>query len=137
GEAAGGSVGAAPPTPPLARVPPGLSAYRRQRSAQVTNPPIDPLRETLVMSLRMHLGRRGSLLSDRPTGLRLVRNEHPVLLEDEMASLRSLVGAQAVTLDATWQAAGGPESLCAALDALCRTAGSAVQEGAQIIVISD
>src|SRR5205814_2137893 len=63
--------------------------------------------------------------------------EHPVLLEDEMASLRSLVGAQAVTLDATWQAAGGPESLCAALDALCRTAGSAVQEGAQIIVISD
>src|SRR5256885_6651008 len=89
------------------------------------------------MSLRMHLGRRGSLLSDRPTGLRLVRNEHPVLLENEMASLRSLVGAQAVTLDATWQAAGGPESLCAALDALCRAAGSAVQEGAQIIVISD
>ena len=131
------SMGDDTPIPPLARVPPGLYAYLRQRFAQVTNPPIDPLRETLVMSLRMHLGRRGSLLSDRPTGLRLVRNEHPVLLEDEMASLRSLVGAQAVTLDATWQAAGGPESLCAALDALCRAAGSAVQEGAQIIAISD
>src|SRR5438270_198481 len=89
------SMGDDTPIPPLARVPPGLYAYLRQRFAQVTNPPIDPLRETLVMSLRMHLGRRGSLLSDRPTGLRLVRNEHPVLLEDEIASLRSLVGAQA------------------------------------------
>ena len=131
------SMGDDTPIPPLARVSPGLYAFLRQRFAQVTNPPIDPLRETLVMSLRMHLGRRGSLLSDRPTGLRLVRNEHPVLLENDMASLRSLVGAQAVTLDATWQAGGGPESLCAALEALCRAAGSAVQEGAQIVVISD
>ena len=131
------SMGDDTPIPPLARVPPGLYAYLRQRFAQVTNPPIDPLRETLVMSLRMHLGRRGSLLADRPSGLRLVRNEHPVLLQDEMAALRGLVGAQAVTLDATWQAAGGPESLCATLDALCRTAGGAVEQGAQIIVISD
>src|SRR5437667_3231688 len=131
------SMGDDTPIPPLARIPPSLYVYLRQRFAQVTNPPIDPLRETLVMSLRMHLGRRGSLLADRPDGLRLVRNEHPVLLEDEMAALRGLVGAQAVTLDATWQAAGGPESLCAALDALCRTAGGAVEQGAQIIVISD
>jgi len=131
------SMGDDTPIPPLARVPPGLYAYLRQRFAQVTNPPIDPLRETLVMSLRMHLGRRGSLFADRPTGLRLVRNEHPVLLENEMAALETLVGAQAVTLDATWQAAGGPESLCAALDALCRTAGSAVQEGTQVVVLSD
>jgi len=131
------SMGDDTPIPPLARVPPGLYAYLRQRFAQVTNPPIDPLRETLVMSLRMHLGRRGSLLADRPSGLRLVRNEHPVLLENEMAALRGLVGAQAVALDATWQAAGGPESLCAALEALCRTAGGAVEQGAQILVISD
>src|SRR5437764_1470372 len=137
GRDAGCSLGDDRPIPPLARVPPGLYAYLRQRFAQVTNPPIDPLRETLVMSLRMHLGRRGSLLADRPSGLRLVRNEHPVLLENEMAALRGLVGAQAVALDATWQAAGGPESLCAALEALCRTAGGAVEQGAQILVISD
>src|SRR2546422_8407561 len=55
------------PIPPLSRSAPSLYAYFRQRFAQVTNPPIDPLRETLVMSLRMHLGRRGSLLSDRPS----------------------------------------------------------------------
>src|SRR5216684_3429304 len=81
------SMGDDTPIPPLARVPPSLYTYLRQRFAQVTNPPIDPLRETLVMSLRMHLGRRGSPLADRPAGLRLVRNEHPVLLADEMAAL--------------------------------------------------
>src|SRR5439155_575110 len=83
------SMGDDTPIPPLARVPPGLYAYLRQRFAQVTNPAIDPLRETLVMSLRMHIGRRGSLLADRPAGLRLVRNEHPVLLAEEIAALRT------------------------------------------------
>jgi glutamate synthase (ferredoxin) len=133
------SMGDDTPIPPLARVPPGLYAYLRQRFAQVTNPAIDPLRETLVMSLRMHLGRRGSLLTDRPAGLRLVRNEHPVLLAAEMAALRSGAGAQVVTLDATWSAAGGAaaDALRIALDGLCRSAGRAVQEGARIVILSD
>src|SRR6266702_4296764 len=60
------SMGDDTPIPPLARVPPGLYAYLRQRFAQVTNPPIDPLRDTLVMSLRMHLGRRGSCGTSTP-----------------------------------------------------------------------
>src|SRR5207244_3438804 len=131
------SMGDDPPIPPLARVPPSLYVYLRQRFAQVTNPPIDPLRETLVMSLRMHLGRRASLLADRPGGLRLVQNEHPVLLAEEMAALRTVVGAQAVTLEATWQAASGPEALRAALDGLCRAAGRAVRQGARIVILSD
>ncbi|HYU89544.1 MAG TPA: glutamate synthase large subunit, partial [Gemmatimonadales bacterium] len=133
------SMGDDTPIPPLARVPPGLYAYLRQRFAQVTNPAIDPLRETLVMSLRMHLGRRGSLLTDRPAGLRLVRNEHPVLLAAEMAALRAGAGAQVVTLDATWSAAAGaaPDALRTALDGLCRSAGRAVQEGARIVILSD
>src|SRR3989454_2342621 len=92
------SMGDDTPIPPLARIPPGLYAYLRQRFAQVTNPAIDPLRETLVMTLRMHIGRRGSLLADRPAGLRLVRNEHPVLLAEEIAALRTGAGAQVVTL---------------------------------------
>ena len=138
------SMGDDTPIPPLARVPPGLYAYLRQRFAQVTNPPIDPLRETLVMSLRMHLGRRGSLLTDRADGLRLVRNEHPVLLDEEMAALRAVAGAQAVTLDATWSVpvpgdrnGGGPDALRAALDVLCRAAGRAVRQGARIVILSD
>jgi len=128
---------------PMARVPPGLYAYLRQRFAQVTNPAIDPLRETLVMSLRMHIGRRGSLLADRPAGLRLVRNEHPVLLAQEIAALRAGAGAQVVTLDATWSTSGsgggggGPDALRSALDGLCRSAGHAVREGARIVILSD
>src|SRR5213080_4213350 len=137
------SMGDDTPIPPLARIPPGLYAYLRQRFAQVTNPAIDPLRETLVMSLRMHIGRRGSLLADRPAGLRLVRNEHPVLLAAEIAALRTGAGAQVVTLDTTWSASagavggGGPDALRTALDGLCRSAGNAVREGARIVILSD
>src|SRR5438552_10489313 len=137
------------PIPPLARIAPSLYVYLRQRFAQVTNPAIEPLRETLVMSLRMHIGRRGSLLADRPAGLRLVRNEHPVLLAEEIMALRSGAGAQVVTLDATWGASagngggggsgggGGPEALRTALDGLCRSAGHAVRQGARIVILSD
>src|SRR5881397_2679353 len=137
------SMGDDTPIPPLARIPPGLYAYLRQRFAQVTNPAIDPLRETLVMSLRMHIGRRGSLLADRPAGLRLVRNEHPVLLAEEIAALRTGAGAQVITLDTTWRASagavggGGPDALRTALDGLCRSAGNAVREGARIVILSD
>src|SRR6266568_1097383 len=135
------SMGDDTPIPPLARIAPGLYAYLRQRFAQVTNPAIDPLRETLVMSLRMHIGRRGSLLADRPAGLRLVRNEHPVLLAEEIAALRTGAGAQVTTLDATWSASagvgGGPDALRTALDGLCRSAGNAVREGARIVILSD
>src|SRR5206468_775749 len=105
------SMGDDTPIPPLSHLPQSVYAFLRQRFAQVTNPPIDPLREGLVMSLRMHLGRRGSLLVDRPAGLRLVRLEHPVLLEAEMAALWNVAGVQAVTLPALWNPDGGPEAL--------------------------
>ncbi|HEY7686271.1 MAG TPA: glutamate synthase large subunit [Gemmatimonadales bacterium] len=131
------SMGDDTPIPPLARRASAVYAFFRQRFAQVTNPPIDPLRETLVMSLRMHLGRRASLLSRRPAGLRLVQNEHPVLLEEEMATLRQVAGVRAVTVDATWDAAGGPGQLRVALDRVCRTVGRAVRGGARIVVLSD
>ena len=74
------SMGDDTPIPPLSAVPQSLYAYFRQRFAQVTNPPIDSLREAMVMSLRMHLGRRGSPLLERPSYARMLRLEHPVLL---------------------------------------------------------
>src|SRR3989475_13048688 len=89
------------------------------------------------MSLRMHLGRRGSLLVDRPTGLRLVRLEHPVLLEAEMAALWNVAGVQAGTLPALWNPDGGPGALRIALDQLCRAAGPAAGHGACIPVPRD
>ena len=86
------SMGDDTPIAPLSRLPQSLYTYVRQRFAQVTNPAIDPLREELVMSLVMYLGRRGSLLAQRPGGRTLLRVEHPVLLAEEMAAMRRAGG---------------------------------------------
>jgi glutamate synthase (ferredoxin) len=114
-----------------------LYAYFRQRFAQVTNPPIDSLREAMVMSLRMHLGRRGSPLLERPSYARMLRLEHPVLLPEEMAALRNVAGFSTVTLDAVWDTTRGTDGLRPALTALRRAAERAARRGAHILIISD
>src|SRR6267378_4442860 len=133
------SMGDDTPIAPLSRVPQSLYAYVRQRFAQVTNPAIDPLREELVMSLVMYLGRRGSLLAQRPGRRTLLRIEHPVLLAEEMAALRRAGGSEITTLSAVWEAAAGPAELERALEALARDAVAAVRRGggATILVVSD
>jgi glutamate synthase (ferredoxin) len=131
------SMGDDTPIPPLSAVPPSVYAYFRQRFAQVTNPPIDPLRESMVMSLRMHLGRRGSPLLERPTYARMLRLEHPVLLPEEMSALRNVAGFSTVTLDAVWNPAKGVEGLHSGLRTLRRAAERAARRGAHIVVISD
>ena len=131
------SMGDDTPIPPLAAVPQSLYAYFRQRFAQVTNPPIDSLREAMVMSLRMHLGRRGSPLLERPSYARMLRLEHPVLLPEEMAALRNVAGFSTVTLDAVWDTTRGTDGLRPALTALRRAAERAARRGAHILVISD
>ncbi len=131
------SMGDDTPIPPLSAVPQSLYAYFRQRFAQVTNPPIDSLRETMVMSLRMHLGRRGSPLLERASYARMLRLEHPILLPEEMAALRNVAGFSTVTLDAVWDASKGVDGLRPALTALRRAAERAARRGARILVISD
>jgi glutamate synthase (ferredoxin) len=131
------SMGDDTPIAPLSTKPQSVYAYLRQRFAQVTNPAIDPLREARVMSLVMYLGRRGSLLAQRPGGRTLLRLEHPVLLADEMAALRRAGGAELVTLNAVWEAAAGPTELARALETLSNDAVTAVRRGATILVISD
>ena len=131
------SMGDDTPIPPLSAVPQSLYAYFRQRFAQVTNPPIDPLRESMVMSLRMHLGRRGSPLLERASYARMLRLEHPILLDEEMAALRNVAGFSTVTLDAVWDVSKGVDGLKPALTALRRAAERAARRGARVIVISD
>jgi glutamate synthase (ferredoxin) len=131
------SMGDDTPIPPLSAVPQSVYAYFRQRFAQVTNPPIDSLRETMVMSLRMHLGRRGSPLLERPVYARMLRLEHPVLLPEEMAALRNVAGFSTVTLDAVWDTTRGVDGLKPALTALRRAAERAARRGAHILIISD
>jgi glutamate synthase (ferredoxin) len=131
------SMGDDTPIPPLSAVPQSLYAYFRQRFAQVTNPPIDSLRESMVMSLRMHLGRRGSPLLERPSYARMLRLEHPVLLTEEMAVLRNVAGFSTVTLDAVWDPARGTAGLKPAVTALRRAAERAARRGAHILIVSD
>ena len=131
------SMGDDAPIPPLARVPQGVYSYFRQRFAQVTNPPIDPLRESVVMSLRVHMGKHGSFLLESPGLARVLRVDHPVLLDEEMAALRNLPGFSCVTLHTTWPAAEGPDGLRAGLDRLCASAEHAARNGARLLVLSD
>jgi len=131
------SMGDDTPIPPLSLQPVGLYGYFRQRFAQVTNPPIDPLRESVVMSLRVHLGKHGSFLAESPSHAEVLRVDHPVLLDEEMATLRNTPGFSCVTLNATWPAAEGTDGLPTALDRLCAEAEHAAQHGARLLVLSD
>jgi len=131
------SMGDDTPIPPLSRTAPSVYAFVRQRFAQVTNPAIDPLRESDVMSLVMYLGRRGSLLSRRLPPQPLLRLEHPVLLAPEMAALRRTPGLLVATLSAVWDAETSPEGLAPALDRLCRDAIRDARRGATALVVSD
>jgi glutamate synthase (NADPH/NADH) large chain/glutamate synthase (ferredoxin) len=131
------SMGDDTPIPPLSRTGPSVYAYVRQRFAQVTNPAIDPLRESGVMSLVMYLGRRGSLLSQRLPPQPLLRLAHPVLSGPEMMALRRTPGFLVATLSAVWDADTGPEGLAPALDRLCRDAIRDARRGATALVVSD
>jgi glutamate synthase domain-containing protein 2/glutamate synthase domain-containing protein 1/glutamate synthase domain-containing protein 3 len=133
------SMGDDTPIPPLSRTGPSVYAYVRQRFAQVTNPAIDPLRESGVMSLTMYLGRRTSLLAppQRLPAPPLLRLEHPILLDHEMAALRRTPGFLVGTIGAVWDAEAGPEGLAPALGRLCREAIRAARRGATVLVVSD
>jgi len=113
-----------------------LYDYFKQRFAQVTNPPIDPLRERLVMSLEMHLGRRGSALRPDPAGAAVLRLDTPVLNESELAAL-GRQGLGVATLSTRLPVAEGPEGLKTALDRLTFEAEAALRGGNQILVLSD
>ena len=113
-----------------------LYDYFKQRFAQVTNPPIDPLREKLVMSLVLSLGRRGNLLERGPEAAQQLQLDSPVINEAELAAIQqSDLGA--ATLSTLFPIADGPEGLQTAVLRLCQQATAAVEAGRQILVLSD
>ncbi len=134
-----GSMGDDTPLAVLSLQPRLLYTYFKQLFAQVTNPPIDPIREKLVMSLTVHLGWRRNLLAESPEHARLVQLDSPVLLEHELEALRHLEGEDHphATLDATWPLAEGNAGLEKAIGRLCQQAEAAVQAGARILILSD
>ncbi len=134
------SMGDDTPLPVLSSQPRSFYNYFRQRFAQVTNPPIDPLREQLVMSLSTYMGERPSVLEETEAHAHLVHLPTPVLLAHDLERLRALghdPAFRSVTLRALFPAAEGPDGLAAALDRLCAEATRAVDEGAHILILSD
>ncbi|MEO7020013.1 MAG: glutamate synthase central domain-containing protein, partial [Ktedonobacteraceae bacterium] len=113
--------------------------YFHQRFAQVTNPPIDPLREKSVMSLASYLGRRPSLLTETEMRARQLHLETPLLTETQLAALTQLDrdGYNIRVLDVSFERAGGSVALLTALDRLEAEAEAAVLAGADFLVLSD
>ncbi|MEM8612199.1 MAG: glutamate synthase-related protein [Cyanobacteria bacterium P01_H01_bin.105] len=111
-----------------------LYNYFKQRFAQVTNPPIDPLRERLVMSLQMQLGQRHNLLEEHPS--QLIKLESPIINDNELELIRES-RLQTATISSLYTIEDGPSSLGQALENLCEQADAAVQAGAEILILSD
>jgi len=113
-----------------------LYDYFKQRFAQVTNPPIDPLREKLVMSLEMHLGQRGSPLRPEVEATQVIHLQSPILNEAEMLAVGQQ-GLQTTTLSTLLPVTEGPKGLGNALTRLCSEAAAAVRSGSKILILSD
>lgn len=113
-----------------------LYDYFKQRFAQVTNPPIDPLRESLVMSLNMSLGERGKLLEPKPESAQLLRLDSPFLNELELAEVKAS-GLDCTELSTLFDITAGPDGLEKALANLVQRATEAVKSGAKILILSD
>ncbi|MBI4226718.1 MAG: glutamate synthase subunit alpha, partial [Candidatus Omnitrophica bacterium] len=134
-----GSMGDDAPLAVLSSKPKVLPAYFKQLFAQVTNPPIDPLRERLVMSINTGLGARGSMLEETEPHAKWIKFGSPVLTEPEFQWVTTLADPafQAARLPVLFPVADGPTGLRPAVERLCRAAESAVDEGKTLLVLSD
>ncbi|MDQ7948921.1 MAG: glutamate synthase central domain-containing protein, partial [Pedobacter sp.] len=139
GKEAIGSMGTDTPLAILSKQPQHLSSYFKQLFAQVTNPPIDPIREKVVMSLAGFMGNNGNLLEENQMQCHCVGIKHPILTNLELEKLRSIDTGlfQSKTLQMYFRADGKPGAMQKALDRLCRYAVDAVEDGFQVIVLSD
>lgn len=134
-----GSMGTDIPLAILSDHPQHLSSYFKQFFAQVTNPPIDPIRERLVMSLATFIGNAGNILIEDKKFCHCVTLEHPILTSSELEKLRSIdTGVfQAKTLQTYFKADGKPGSLETGIERLCRYADDAVKDGFEVLILSD
>ncbi|HSH73381.1 MAG TPA: glutamate synthase-related protein [Methylophilaceae bacterium] len=143
GEEGAGSMGNDSALPVLSNKPKLLYSYFKQLFAQVTNPPIDPIREELVMSLVTFIGPKPNLLGIDETNppIRLEASQ-PVLMLDELEQLKAIDTLtqgryRSLTLDITYPATQGKQGMAATIDALCNAAAQAVKDGFNLLILSD
>jgi glutamate synthase domain-containing protein 2/glutamate synthase domain-containing protein 3 len=136
---ADGSMGSDVPLAVLSDQSPSLFTYFKQRFAQVTNPAIDPIRESIVMSLQTSVGPELNLLEESPHHAHQLVMPQPVLRNDELHKLRNVdhYVFDTETLDCTWPIAEGPQGLERAVERLCAEAAAAVGLGVTVLILSD
>ncbi|MDU0372652.1 glutamate synthase large subunit [Hymenobacter endophyticus] len=134
-----GSMGVDSPLAVLSDQPQHLSSYFKQFFAQVTNPPIDPIRERLVMSLATFIGNNGNILDEDKMHCHCVALRQPILTNHELEKLRSIDTGlfNAKTINTYFRADGKPGALAAGLARLCRYAEDAVDDGFEVLILSD
>lgn len=138
-----GSMGTDSPIAALSARPRLLFDYFTQLFAQVTNPPLDAIREELVTSLRSSLGPQGNLLEPTAASCRSVTLPFPVIDNDELAKLihvnadGDMPGMTAATLSGLYRVSGGGDALAARIEEICAETDAAIEAGARMIVLSD
>ena len=118
---------------------PPLFAYFKQLFAQVTNPPIDPIRESVVMSLQTGVGAERNVLDESPDQAHQLVMGQPILRNGQLEKLRQVSHEifDAATLDISWPIEEGPDGMARRLDAVCKEAEAQVEHGANILILSD
>jgi glutamate synthase (NADPH) large chain len=139
GEEPVGSMGTDTPPACLSEKPQALFNYFRQQFAQVTNPPIDSIRESLVMSLTSYIGTERNILDETPQNCHTLRLDDPILTNRDLEKMRRVSQGDflATMLPMLFRVDGGERELERALDGLCRRASLAIQSGYTIIILSD
>ncbi|HWA96209.1 MAG TPA: glutamate synthase large subunit [Terracidiphilus sp.] len=134
-----GSMGTDVPLACLSDRPQPLFNYFKQLFAQVTNPPIDPIREELVMSLISYIGTERNILKEAPENCHTLKLPHPILTNRDLEKLRRVSSGDllATTLPALFRAADGEAGLRQSLEDLSARASHAVQSGYSLLIISD
>ncbi len=134
-----GSMGCDTPLACLSDKPQPLFNYFKQLFAQVTNPPIDPIREELVMSTTSFIGTERNILDETPQHCHTLKLEHPILTNYDLEKLRRVSWGDflATTLPALYCTDGGEKELERALDGLCRRASLAIKSGYTLLILSD
>ncbi|MHC9062249.1 glutamate synthase large subunit [Nitrospira sp. CMX1] len=139
GEEAISSMGTDTPLAVLSDRPQLLFKYFKQLFAQVTNPPIDPIREQLVMSLVTNIGPKPNLMDESPESCRRIKVQQPILTNADLQKIRGISDPhfKSKTLRMLFRVAEGPDGLGEAVDDLCRQASQAIKEGYKFLILSD
>ena len=139
GEEAISSMGTDTPLAVLSDRPQLLFKYFKQLFAQVTNPPIDPIREQLVMSLVTNIGPKPNLMDESPESCRRIKVQQPILTNADLQKIRGISDPhfKSKTLRMLFRVAEGPDGLGEAVDDLCKQASHAIKEGYKFLILSD